>query len=492
MKLPIPVSALADCGAILGRRGAGKSGTGRDLLEHELEAGHRCCVIDPKGDWYGIRAMADGSPSPYEIPVIGGDHADIPVDDTMGAALGEIVALSKSSFVIDLSGFSVAGMRRFMTAFAEALFFNNRNPITLFVDEADQLCPQRVAAEQAKLLHNMEMLIRQGRQRGIFMWMLTQRPAVINKNVLSQAETLIAMKMTGPQDRKAIREWMDAHDPEKAAMVDKNLSKLNVGEAFAWVPGADFLEKVQFPMFTTYDSGRTPQHGEVVGEIELKALDLGELKALLQGDAADDEDSEAERLLEENRRLRDRNAKLTDENRSLTQQRDAVVAIMTDVQDRIGIVIGSPRMWPAPADADPDEFIMVIDGDGDVRPMTREGVRASRVRLGVRRMRDAVAAEVRGEDMDPERAMVEGEKLLAKMGAAAHTVFETIEPPALKRIITAVASARGAPITRHEIARRCGVSIQSSNMNVRLTRAAGNGLIDQIDQDTFRFVGDKQ
>ena len=45
--LPIPAEALKDCGAILGRRGAGKSGTGRVLLEHELDVGHRCCVIDP-------------------------------------------------------------------------------------------------------------------------------------------------------------------------------------------------------------------------------------------------------------------------------------------------------------------------------------------------------------------------------------------------------------------------------------------------------------
>lgn len=294
--LPIPAKALADCGAILGRRGAGKSATGRVLLEHELDASHRCCVIDPKGDWYGIRANKDGKPSRFHIPVFGGAHADVPIDDTMGAQLGEIVAKSSSSSVIDLSGFSVAGMRRFMTAFAEALFFNNRAPLTLFVDEADQLAPQKVAADQARLLHNMEMLIRQGRQRGIFMWMLTQRPAVINKNLLSQAETLVAMKMTGPQDRKAIRDWMDAHDPEKAQAVENDLAKLEVGQAWAWVPGADFLERVRFPLFETYDSGRTPQHGERIGDVELRPIDIGELAAALRREEEREGESEADRL----------------------------------------------------------------------------------------------------------------------------------------------------------------------------------------------------
>jgi uncharacterized protein len=392
--LPIPVIAMQDCGAVLGRRGAGKSGTGRKMLEHELDAGHRCGVIDPKGDWYGIRATKEGKPSRFPVVVFGGAHADVEIDDKMGAQLGTVLASSSSSFILDLSAFSVAGMRRFMSAFAEAFFLINRQPITLFVDEADQLAPQRVPAEAARLLHHMESLIRQGRQRGIFMWMLTQRPAVLNKNLLSQAETLIAMQMTGPHDRKAIREWMDAHDPVMAADVETQLAKLKVGEAFAWVPGANFLERVQFPLFETYDSGRTPKHGEVVGNVKLKPLDVGDLKSLLStGEDERDELalaraalSEANDLLTEERRAhRQTRAELS----SINARENKLLDILVAIQMRVGAAIGSQAIEALPLNEPFERFLMVESPDGIVRAVPRTGDNPQLPAAAKRRVRRA-------------------------------------------------------------------------------------------------------
>jgi hypothetical protein len=486
--LPIPMKAFEDCGAILGRRGAGKSGTLRSILEHELDRNHRCCVIDPKGDAWGIRAKPDGTPSRFEIPVFGGAHPDVPIDDTMGKALGTIVATGEGSTVIDLSGFSVAGMRRFMTAFAEALFFHNRSPLTLMVDEADQLAPQRVAADQARLLHNMEMLIRQGRQRGIFMWMLTQRPAVINKNLLSQAETLIAMKMTGPQDRGAIRDWMDAHDPEKAAAVEKDLAKLSVGQAWAWVPGEDFLERVQFPMFETYDSGRTPKHGEKIENVELKKLDVGELAKLLR-EGGDDQDEDA--LIKarvEIDRLNMRVAGLQDQVRRANVERDTAISTLTRAQDVIGMAIGSPRMQPLPAGTDPTGWMMVLDSGDEARPINAPTAHLTAIAAGSRRMRSAVQVEPTAAGMDPETAMREGETVLAKISTTAQRVLAQLQP-AQRRIVQVIAGAKGTPLPRGEIARLAGISPTSSNVGAKLTQLAGDGLIEIVAGDLFRFSG---
>lgn len=457
--LPIPAKALTDCGAILGRRGAGKSATGRVLLEHELDAGHRCCVIDPKGDWYGIRAMKDGKPSRFEIPVFGGAHADQAIDDAMGEMLGRIVATSRTSCVIDLSGFSVAGMRRFMTAFAEALFFHNREPLTLFVDEADQLAPQRVAAEQAKLLHNMEMLIRQGRQRGIFMWMLTQRPAVINKNLLSQAETLIAMKMTGPQDRKAIRDWMDAHDPDRAKEVEGDLAKLEVGQAWAWVPGADFLHCVQFPLFETYDSGRTPQHGEKVGDVELQPIDMSELAAALAPEV--EEESEIDRLRAEVDRLRIRNARAERERDAAFSESGRLLAVLTSVQDLIGMSIGSAHIEALPAHLDPSDYVMLIDADDVIRPFPREPGTGRLVAAARRRMSAA-----RRPPAPVAIAALTDTKLMAAIAG---------DVPAIRRIVAAVAIA--GEVTRDRLADLAGISINSSHLSTGLKRLVERGIL---------------
>lgn len=469
--LPIPAKALVDCGAILGRRGAGKSATGRVLLEHELEASHRCCVIDPKGDWYGIRATKDGKPSAYEIPVFGGAHADQVIDDSMGEQLGRAVATSNTSTVIDLSGFSVAGMRRFMTAFAEALFFNNRAPLTLFVDEADQLAPQRVAAEQAKLLHNMEMLIRQGRQRGIFMWMLTQRPAVINKNLLSQAETLIAMKMTGPQDRKAIRDWMDAHDPEKAQLVENDLAKLEVGQAWAWVPGADFLERVQFPLFTTYDSGRTPQHGERVGDVELQPLDLGELAAALK--PAEPEESELDQLRAEVGRLREGTVRLTREQEAAHQEADRLLALVTNLQDIIGMAVGSSTIVPLPSHLDPADYVMMIDADDVVRPFPREPGPGRFIAAARRRMAGALPPPPVPEP-EPAPAVLDTSVIAALTDPK---LMATIagDVPAVRRIVAAVAVV--GPADRARIAQLAGLSVTSSHIVTGVKRLVERGIL---------------
>lgn len=471
-RLPIPEKALADCGAILGRRGAGKSGTGRVLLEHELDLGHRCCVLDPKGDWYGIRARKDGKPSRFAVPVFGGAHADVPIDDSMGAQLGEIVATSSTSCVVDLSGFSVAGMRRFTTAFAEALFFHNRQPLTLFVDEADQLAPQRVAADQAKLLHNMEALIRQGRQRGIFMWMLTQRPAVINKNLLSQAETLVAMKMTGPQDRKAIRDWMDAHDPVQAQRVENDLAKLEVGQAWAWVPGADFLQRVQFPLFETYDSGRTPQHGEKVGAVELHPLDVAELAAALAPDKEEEEDA-ADRLRRRVARLEERNEQLERDKAEARRYADQLLATLTAVQDVVGAHIGSMAIVPLPAGVDAADYVMLVDADDVIRPFPREPGPGRRVAAARRRIADAPPVAVPPVAPDAE---VLAPRVAALAGARLQQALAG-DVPAVRRIVTAVAIA--GELDRGDVPALAGVSATSSHITVGIRKLVERGFLHQ-------------
>lgn len=398
-KLPVPEAALRDHGAILGRAGAGKSGTGRLFFEHELRAKHRTGAIDPKGDWWGIRLNKSGDrPSAFKVIVFGGNHADVPIEDDQGAALGEILAGSSENFIIDLSAFSVAGMRRFMTGFAEAFFHHNRAPITLFVDEADQLAPQQLRGDQATLLHRMERLVRQGRQRGIFMWMLTQRPAVLNKNLLSQAETLVAMKVTTVHDRHALADWMQAHDPDAGNRVGKELAKLAVGEAFVWVPAADFLERVQFPLFMTYDSGRTPRHGEKIADVKLKPLDVGELAKLLGStDGATDELAQLradlkraeDALADERRAHRDTRAELA----SVNLREDRLLTIFAALQMRLGAAIGSPAIEALGLDQPYEQFVMVEGSDGVVRAIPREGDNPQLAKKAKRRVRKANPAK---------------------------------------------------------------------------------------------------
>ena len=201
----LPADALDDRIAIVGTAGSGKTYAAKGFVERLLETGARVAIVDPLGVWWGLRASADGSAPGYPVVVFGGRHADVPITAEMGAALGRLIAGQALACVVDLSELgSNAARRRFMAAFAEALYEANEEPLHLVLDEADLWAPQRPIKGWEGLLGHIEEIVRRGRVRGFIPWLITQRPAVVHKDVLSQADILIAMKLTSSQDRDAI------------------------------------------------------------------------------------------------------------------------------------------------------------------------------------------------------------------------------------------------------------------------------------------------
>ena len=282
-EIAIPPEALEDAGIVLGRRGAGKSNALQGLFEHELDAGHRAVMVDPKGDRWGIRMDPDGTPSRFTVPIFGGDHGDIPVTEDMGEALGKLVAEHDLSCLIDLSQMSLGGKQRFMMGFAPTLLQFNRAALTLFLEEVDQFANQDPRYQPAMLVHHIANFSTLGRQRGIVPWVASQRPAKVNATVRSQADTFVGMKVTSPLDRKAYRDWFEGHGKEAAARVDAEVGSLQPGEALVWIGATGFFDKVKFPLASTFDSGRTPKHGERFEAVSLSPIDLSAIRATLEG-----------------------------------------------------------------------------------------------------------------------------------------------------------------------------------------------------------------
>jgi len=173
-------------------------------------------------------------------------------------------------------------------------------------------------------------ICRRGRVRGFRPWLVTQRPAELHKSVLSQANTLIAMQLTAPQDRDAIGAWIEGQaDRDEGKKLLAELPKLKKGEGFVWSPSHDVLERVQFPRITTFDSGRTPEEGETLPPVELAGVDLSTISASLR---------EAEKDAAENdpKKLRARIAELEGEAKeprelSVDALHDAEIAGRRDV-----------------------------------------------------------------------------------------------------------------------------------------------------------------
>lgn len=269
--------------AIIGRTGTGKSFTAKGMVEIELAAGARVCVIDPTGAWWGLRLAADGQSEGFPVVIFGGDHADVPIDDGHGAQLADLVVAGEPrQCVIDVSDMSGNEQTRFLTAFLERLYTKNRHPILLVLDEADVMAPQNPMPDQRRLQGAVNKIVRRGRIKGFRPIMITQRPAVLDKSVMSMIDRLIAMQLTSPQDRKAIEDWVKGNaDGAEAKAVLGSLASLPRGEGWYWEPGAGVLERRAFPPIASFDSGRTPEPGEEIRDVAPLALpELAAMRAM--------------------------------------------------------------------------------------------------------------------------------------------------------------------------------------------------------------------
>jgi len=262
--LKLPLEAVTQTFAIIAKRGVGKTYTAAVMIEEMLKAGLPVCIVDPIGVWWGLRSAADGKSPGLPIAVLGGEHGDMPLTEDMGEVVASLVAEQQIPVVLDLSLFRKAAQARFMTAFAETLYQHNRKPLHLVLDEADAFAPQRPMKGQERMLGAIEDIVRRGRARGLGVTLITQRAAVLNKDVLTQVEVLVTLRTIAPQDRAAIDEWIKVHGaPEQRVQLMQSLPSLPIGTAWFWSPGwLDIFQQVQVRRRETFDSSSTPKVGE--------------------------------------------------------------------------------------------------------------------------------------------------------------------------------------------------------------------------------------
>ncbi len=279
--LELPDQAVTETFAILAKRGMGKTNTAVVMAEEMIAGGHQVVVVDPTGVWWGLRSSADGRRPGLPVVILGGEHADVVLEPTSGELVADLVVDENVSCVLDLSLMRKAQQIRFFTAFAERLYHRNRQALHVFVDEADEFCPQRPQKGTERALGATEDLVRRGRSRGIGVTLISQRSAVLNKNVLTQAEVLVALRMTGPQDQAAIAEWVKHHgDQDKRGELMAALPSLPVGTAVIWSPGwLELFSRVEVRKRHTFDSSATPKVGQRPLEPQARAeVDLEQLR----------------------------------------------------------------------------------------------------------------------------------------------------------------------------------------------------------------------
>jgi len=123
---------------------------------------------------------------------------------TRGNRMNELVEEGKTT-LINLKGvppdIQELIVRRLSTLLFEMRKIGNIPPMMLIIEEAHNYCPQQGSALSTKALATIAS---EGRKFGLGLMVISQRPAKIDKNVLSQCGTQIILKVTNPNDLKAI------------------------------------------------------------------------------------------------------------------------------------------------------------------------------------------------------------------------------------------------------------------------------------------------
>jgi hypothetical protein len=281
LKLPAD-EAVAQKYAFIGRSGSGKTYGAMKLAELFLEAEAQVIVLDWVGNWWALRLAQDGkSPGFQDVYIFGGEHADAPLEATGGAMMADLLVDKHISAVLDLSPFRKGERTRFATAFAEQLFHRKKTARTachLVLEEAQAFLPQMVRGDDARMVGVFEDIGKVGRNYGIGVSILSQRPQAVNKDVLNQTEVLLAFQTNGPQERKTIGGWVVEHGESNAALVDE-LPTLARGDAFVWSPQwLQLCRRIHISARATYDASSTPtQKAKQVKPKSLTPADLEQL-----------------------------------------------------------------------------------------------------------------------------------------------------------------------------------------------------------------------
>jgi uncharacterized protein len=169
--------------------------------------------------------------------------------DTMAEVLSHLFRLppnGKPITVMQLAGFPSEVVDAVVSvicrlAFDLGLWSEGAAPMLLVCEEAHRY----IAADRnigfAPTRRSISRIAKEGRKHGIFLGLVSQRPAELDATIISQCSTLFAMRMTNDRDQAIVR----AAVSDGAANLLDFLPSLGTGEVFAFGEGVALPARVK-------------------------------------------------------------------------------------------------------------------------------------------------------------------------------------------------------------------------------------------------------
>lgn len=179
-----------------------------------------------------------------------------------GTKIDDLVKKGKTT-IINLKGAAPDIQELVVNRLCSSLFELRKGdripPLMLVVEEAHNYCPQQGKSACLKILRTIAS---EGRKFGLGMTIITQRAAKVDKNILSQCNAQVILKVTNPNDLKAIASSIEGLTPG----MEDEIQRLPIGTAIVTGGG------VSMPLLVEIRPRETKHGGESVEIIPSKRI----------------------------------------------------------------------------------------------------------------------------------------------------------------------------------------------------------------------------
>ncbi|TYL37538.1 hypothetical protein CV102_16350 [Natronococcus pandeyae] len=312
LKLPV-VELLTGRGFVTGKSGSGKSNTASVIAEELLEAGFPLLIVDTDGEYYGLKEE-------YEMLHAGADEeCDIQIGPEHAEQMATLALEENVPVILDVSGYLDEDVAdELLREVARQLFVKEKKlkkPFLLVVEEVHEYIPEGGGVgETGNLLIKIG---KRGRKHGLGILGISQRPADVKKDFITQANWLVWHRLTWDNDTKVVGRIIDTEYTER-------VSDLNDGQAFVQTDWTEVdVRKVQFRRKRTFDAGATP------GLDDFERPDLKSVSDTLVGDLqeiSERKQQEESRVLELENELEKKEKRIETLEDELESARDVSMA----------------------------------------------------------------------------------------------------------------------------------------------------------------------
>jgi DNA helicase HerA-like ATPase len=178
----------------------------------------------------------------FENATVGGD--------TMAEVIGHLFRLpanGKPMTIMQLAGFpaevvdSVVSVLSRM-AFDFGLWSDGASPLLFVCEEAHRYAPADSKIGFGPTRRALSRIAKEGRKYGVFLGLVTQRPAEIDPTIISQCSTLFVMRLSNDRDQVLIRSAVS----DAAANLLSFIPSLGTAEVFAFGAGVALPTRMRF------------------------------------------------------------------------------------------------------------------------------------------------------------------------------------------------------------------------------------------------------